>query len=287
MADSFSKRHGFQQIEKEITIRLEAPAALRAILIDIAYELGFTPKSLRTLVCRVLRKPADKDNWSEYPNMDQEIHRLMDDCAWFQVYDVIENIYFSFPSTPIWVTNKGMAMIFEEEINSYFKTEGIGWQLLKGKIEVRGEESFETSVQTAYSVIEDRGLNTASKEIHEALHDLARRPTPDITGSIQHSMAALECVSREVCGNQKATLGEILKLYSDLVPQPLDKCIEKAWGFSSEMGRHLREGREPAFEDAELQVALSSSICVYLLKKNKLNLKKKSAPDADPWLSES
>jgi hypothetical protein len=80
---------------------------------------------------------------------------------------------------------------------------------------------------------------------------------------------ALECVAREVCGDKKATLGEILKRYDGLIPKPLDKGIEKAWGFASEMGRHLQEGREPTFEEAELLVSLCASLSVYLLRKNR------------------
>ena len=39
------------------------------------------------------------------------------------------------------------------------------------------------------------------------------------------------------------------------------------WGFSSEQGRHLREGRPPKIDEAELLVHLSASICLYLSKK--------------------
>jgi hypothetical protein len=89
------------------------------------------------------------------------------------------------------------------------------------------------------------GRTTARDEIHDALTDLSRRPNPDLTGAIQHGMAALECVARDACGDPKATLGDILKRHPDLIPKPLDTAIDKAWGFASEMGRHIREGREP------------------------------------------
>jgi hypothetical protein len=269
MNESFSKRHGFQPKENEITVRQDAPYELRGVVIDIAYEAGFRPKTLRPVICGALRKRADQNNWSEYPNIDDEIHMLLDECEWYQVYDVIEHIYHS-ASQSVRFGIDGIGILkdrFEREINSYFKTEGIGWQLIKGKVEVRGAEGFETAVHKAYSVIEQSGLRTPSNEIHEAVSDLSRRPNPDITGAIQHSMAALECVAREVCGDKKATLGEILKRFEHLIPKPLDKAIAKTWGFASEMGRHLREGREPTFEEAELLVGLCASLSVYLMKK--------------------
>lgn len=263
MNELFSERHGFKPSEKEITVRHDAPYELRGVLVDIAYETGFHPTSLRPVVCRALRKRPDPDNWSEYPNIDNEIHNLIDGCEWYQVYDVIEEIY----SDALHNIHRGDAQRFEHEINSYFRAEGIGWQLVSGRVEVRGAEGFEASVHAAFSVVAQSGLQTASNQIHEAISDLSRRPNPDITGAIQHSMAALECVAREVCGDKKATLGEILRKFDGLIPKPLDKGIEKAWGYASEMGRHLREGREPMFEEAELVVGLCASLTVYLLRK--------------------
>jgi hypothetical protein len=61
----------------------------------------------------------------------------------------------------------------------------------------------------------------------------------------------LECVAREHCGDH-ATFGKLLERYPDLFTRPLDIGIDKIWGFASEMGRHLREGRTPKEEEAEL-----------------------------------
>ncbi len=262
MNDSFSKRHGFHPKEKEISIRQDAPYELRGVLVDIAYGADFSPVTLRPIICRVLRKRPDPNNWSEYPNIDEEIRYLLDDCEWYKVYDVIEEIYLSASQ------NYNKAEKFEQEINAYFREEGIGWQLITGRIEMRGEEGFEAGLHKAHQTLEKSGLRTASTEIHEAIFDLSRRPNADITGAIQHSMAALECVAREVCGDPKATLGELLKKFKGLIPKPLDISIEKAWGFASEMGRHLREGREPTFEEAELILGLCASVSVYLVKKH-------------------
>lgn len=108
---------------------------------------------------------------------------------------------------------------------------------------------------------------TAGRELHEALSDLSRRPQPDLTGAIQHAMAALECIARDACGDAKATLGEIMKKYPELIPSPLNEAISKIWGYASEMGRHLREGREPSREEAELIVGLSATCATYLANK--------------------
>ena len=38
------------------------------------------------------------------------------------------------------------------------------------------------------------------------------------------------------------------------------------WGYISDKGRHVREGNEPTFEEAELIVTVASAVCIYLSK---------------------
>lgn len=265
MSDTFSKRHGFYQpTVKEITVRHDAPSDLRGFLVEIAYECGFKPKSLRSALCRLLRKRPDPNNWSEYPNIDQEVRGLVDDCDWYRVYDVIEGLLAWMNETPF----SCEADKFAHELNEFLMENGIGWKIVDGHVEIRGPEALEESLRSSAIKLEEHGLKTARNEIHEALHDLSRRPTADVTGAIQHAMAALECVARNACGDEKATLGDIIKRYKDLIPRPLDEAISKAWGFASENARHLKEGQEPTFEEAELIVGISSALCSYLAAKH-------------------
>ena len=154
-----------------------------------------------------------------------------------------------------------------EEINDYFKANGIGWKLEKGLIEFRGDEAFETDLKKTEQVLAAGNLHTAKNEMREAIFDLSRRPNPDITGAIQHALAGLECVARDVTGTQSLTLGELIKRNRAIVPATIDTVIEKIWGFSSEQGRHLKENGEPSYEEAELMVGLSASITTYLARK--------------------
>ena len=69
--ETFSKRLGLFTIkEKEITIREDAPEGLRGFIKMVFYDLNKNPSELREIVCRVLRIPPDRDNWSEFPNID-------------------------------------------------------------------------------------------------------------------------------------------------------------------------------------------------------------------------
>ena len=97
--------------------------------------------------------------------------------------------------------------------------------------------------------------------------DLSKRPEPDLTGAVQHAMAALECTAREITKNPSATLGDILRRHTNLFPKPLNEAVPKLWGYASETGRHLREGRTPTRLEAELIVGVASSCCTYLAGK--------------------
>ncbi|ATA20818.1 hypothetical protein EDC48_11486 [Gibbsiella quercinecans] len=101
---------------------------------------------------------------------------------------------------------------------------------------------------------------------HEALQNLSRRPQPEISGAIQHAMAALEYVARDVVGS-KDTPGQLTQRNSGLFPKPVDQIVEKAWAYSSNFGRHLVEEMPPEFEEAELMVGGSGVLCRYLARR--------------------
>jgi len=203
----------------------------------------------------------DPNNWSEEPNVRDEVLNLVQECEWFRVYDIIEAIRADLQCRP------GRAPEFQEEINAYLRETGIGWQLVGGVIQVRGTESFESTVRTAEALLDETDRGTARREIREALADLSRRPTTDLSGAVHHAMGSLECLARDLTGDSKATLGEILKRHPGLIPKPLDTAVEKAWGYASERARHIREGDLLTHEEAELIVGLAAIVSVYLLRK--------------------
>ncbi len=255
----FSKRLGhFLMTEKEITVREDAPRGLRDFIRTAFYGLGKQPSDLLQSVCKVL-KVSPEGNWTEFPNIDYEIKSHLENCDWFFVYDILEVILQKLKPSE--------KETFEAEMNEYFMMNGIGWKLVNGQIETRGDEVFETAVKTVTSVLDTANLKTAKSEIREALSDLSRRPHPDITGAIQHSLACLECVARQYTGDMKSTLGDLMKKFPGAIPIPLDQAVSKIWGFTSEQGRHLREGQEPKYLEAELVVEVTAAISTYLGKK--------------------
>jgi hypothetical protein len=257
--DRFSKREGYAGREVEIVVREDAPQAFRDFIIQTLYYLRWTPTEIRKIICQILRISPDDNNWSDYPNIDNEIKYLISNCGWFRVYDIVEALYSS--------NLRGTQVDFAEEINDYFLANGIGWKLDNGKILFRGDTSFENILKNAKINIAQGGFDTAKNEISEAISDLSRKPKPDKAGAIQHSLACLECITREIVGNKKQALGQLISPNKQIVPSPIDIAIEKICGFSSNQGGRLQEGEEPNYDETELLVGLAASISSYLAGK--------------------
>jgi AbiJ N-terminal domain 4 len=220
---------------------------------------------MRTIVCEVLRTPPNRDNWSD-GNVYEEVEALLARCPWYRVYDIIEAFHRFFVEGPH-SFGETAAAEFEQYMNEFFLEEGIGWKLADGRIVNRGSEEFEIGVETATAALEEAHCQTAGRELHQAIANLSRRPEPDLTGAIQHAMAAMECVAREYCDDPQPTFGKLMERNPDMLPRPLDQAVEKAWGYASEMGRHIREGRVPEREEAELIVGIAATISTYLIRK--------------------
>ena len=63
--------------------------------------------------------------------MWEEVRRLVNECPWFRVYDIIEEV-----DQHLIENDPSSTLQYEEGINSYFREAGIGWQLSEGRIPV-------------------------------------------------------------------------------------------------------------------------------------------------------
>lgn len=260
MGGYFSQRHGYAS-QRDIVVREDAPEALRAGLVAIARELGGNYQTVRAIVCDVLHRFPDQGNWSEIPNIRDEVIDLLSNCDWYRVYDAAEGLFRHF-------SRLQQGEQFSQRLNALFQEEGIGWQMARGQIVTRGDDEFESAIGGALRELGNANMGTGRNELEEARRDLSRRPEPDVTGTIQHCMAAMESAARFLANDPRATLGEILGRQASVlgIPRPLDEALIRMWGFGSEMGRHLREGRVPSREEAELLLGTTSILINYLLQ---------------------
>ena len=151
---ALSKRYGYEGQAKETSIWEDASENLRHCVLETAHDLGLAPSDIRDIVCSVLQRRPNRRNWSEYPNVWEEAQKDVYGCQWFQVYDIIERIWSRFRRADdhsVWDEEKAPA--FRQAINDFFLTNGIGWQLVKGEIIMRGADGFEAAVKTAQATL--------------------------------------------------------------------------------------------------------------------------------------
>jgi AbiJ N-terminal domain 4 len=173
--ERFSRRFGHRPEEHEIIVREDAPEAVRGAILTIAEsDLDLKPSYLREVLCSVLRKLPDHNNWSEYPNVWGEYQSLIEDCPWYRVYDFVEALYQHLQKQGDW----DRATRWQDLINDYFLEAGIGWRMVNGLLETRGPEAFVAAVDTARNTLHETKLPTARQEIHEAL----RGKQPEMCG---------------------------------------------------------------------------------------------------------
>jgi|SRR5450759_4296796 len=93
MKPRFSQRHGYVE-EPPITVREDAPESIRAALLAILTKnLDMRYGSIREVVCPILDTFPDASNWSEVPNVRDEVMELIRGCPWYKFYDICEALY--------------------------------------------------------------------------------------------------------------------------------------------------------------------------------------------------
>ena len=263
MPDTFSQRHGFASSNVETLIHNDAPEAARIAVVMGARDLGLWPSTIRETICNLLFKRPDPSNWSEYPNVWNEVQEILEDCSWYRVYDIAEAL--SRQLHPM-----GHSEEYAKILNRCFYENGIGWEMQDGEILYRSDTGSDT-IQKALQDLEVTGRKSAASELREARKDISRRPSPDTTGAVQHSVAALEAVARDILNKPKPTLGQLIASLD--IPKPIDEATEKIWGFASNYARHVQEGRVVRLAEAELVVNFASALCSYLISISQQNSK--------------
>lgn len=143
----FPRRFPHAQEVHPITSRTDASRELREAVIQIAADVGgLGPSRLREIVCRVLRRrPRAEENWSP-PNVMEEVFEHLHDTPWPKVYDIIEAIAEAIDDRDEYGRYAERNGPFVDEINAFLVENDIGWKLIEGRIEMRGDEGFESTL---------------------------------------------------------------------------------------------------------------------------------------------
>lgn len=150
-------------------------------------------------------------------------------------------------------------------ISNIFKTENVNYRIVNGIVtDLLNEETIkgiEETLENPYTVV----ANHYSKAL-ELLYK-----TKDYDNSIKESISSVEAICQILTVNDKATLGDALKLLKDKIHPAMKSAFEKLYGYTSDANgiRHsngLGEGNS-TFEEAKYML-ISCSAFVNYLKEN-------------------
>ena len=254
---SFSIRYNLRESDNSIIVTNDAPEVFRLWLIYLVKSLEVSIEKIRASVCACTYQAEDRNNWSPNDFMLSEAQDKLLQAQWYYVYDVAEDLYKQLP-----LNKKG---VYVEELNTFFYTNGYGWQINNdGIILRRGNVIENNNFASALDALAH--LSTAQNELKNALQDLSKRPEPDLTGSVHHSLASIECLLRDMFNASGESLGNIIKNNRKKFTSPLDLVIGQLWGYASNHGRHVGEGTEPTFEEAQFVLYTTSAIITFVTK---------------------
>lgn len=262
----FSKRHGYAKPAAKITIREDAPESVRVVALETASTLGLSASTIRDIVCRILRKRPDLNNWSA-DNIWREVQYEFYGAEWFRVYDIIEAFYIALLELdPHGFFKKPQT--FQDALNAAFSEDGIGWQLIKGQVVARGDEGFQEAVKSAAADLSKNQRPTAASNIQSAVKALSERPKANTSGAVAHATSAVECLLHNITG-QTMTLGKYLDKHSTMFHGSLKKALDGVYGYASDAGaRHGKEGQEPSFDEAQFVITTCAAACSLLTALN-------------------
>lgn len=153
---------------------------------------------------KYFKKPVDERPTYASNNRSERILKIIRDyffqAEWNEVYDFLEFV--------VEAVKRDKARL-AEFINHVLTQEMSAYRFVDGKIVDITNEQERSMLEEALS---ETRFASVTAHLERALTLLADRKQPDYRNSIKESISAVEAIARLVSGNDKATLGEALKV---------------------------------------------------------------------------
>ena len=186
---------------------------------------------------------------------------FLEETEWYEVYDFLEFIVFHYS---------------ESKANEYFKIccnkvlrdELSAYRFIGNRITQITSESEISEVEEALK----NPIRAVKAHLERALELLSDKEHPDYRNSIKESISAVEALSKIITGEEKASLGQALKILEKKASlhKALKKAFESLYGYTSDKEgiRHaLLEESTLSFEDAKFMLVACSAFVNYLTYK--------------------
>ena len=267
---SFSERYGYKPVKEIIQIEsMDEPlrngiwSLLKIYIWDhVTYSSGVYGYYLSSndeirglcngLWFNYFKKPLDtlNNNWTI---VLEQLRQYFFECEWYEVYDFVEfcaNNYRRYQ-----FRDKFMAAcnaLFEKEMSAYRFIDGVITKITEQQELLEIEQALESS------------LGPINAHLRRALELMSDRNSPDYRNSVKESISAVESFVMHVLGEDKGTLGQLIKKLEDEVGlhPALKTAFSNLYGYTSDEGgiRHaLSEQENVDFNDAKFMLVVCSS----------------------------
>ena len=250
----FSRREG---LGAEFSLIYDdAPGELRYGLREVLDDLGYKlPSQQRDILCNTLRKFPDRDNWSEYPNVEYEVLELIATEPWHKFFDAMERI-------PRFLL-KPQVQTYYEKINALFAEERIGYRFDSGVIVRLGTEEFHAAIKGARIALRDERFAEPRRQF-ELGYDFRNRRPADWANAIKEAVNSVEGLLQVIYSRHGVSLTTII---SKDVPADLPSGIKKLFhslyshGSGTVGARHASiGGNKPTGPRADLALHVAASL---------------------------
>jgi hypothetical protein len=285
----FSEREGYKSIKEKIQIE-SIDDDLRNSLWNLLCKNYFTFSSKPMLYNQLyvaklddnvkplfdfiwislFKKPIDEMG-GLIGSIYDKIKKYYFNCDWYEVYDFIE--FIANNNIHHYLIKRGYRTInevFIKECNEILERETSGYRFvhniitrITSKIEIKEiEESFERI----------SNIPNVNLHLNQALVLISSRKNPDYRNSIKESISAVEALCKIISKNDKATLGDALKIVKEKIGlhPALENSFSDLYGYTSSADgiRHaLLEETNLNFDDAKFFLVSCSAFINYLISK--------------------
>ena len=255
----FSVREGL--VDETPLIYDDAPDALRYGLRGVLMSLGYkTPRAQRHILCNALRVFPDNNNWTDYPNIDNEVVDLLATDPWYEFFNALERLHQSL--------YEEQAATYYEKMNALFAEERIGYRFDSGIIVRLGTEEFHEAVTNARHALQDKRFVEPRRQFERAYEFRNERPA-DWANAIKEAVNSVEGVLQVIYQCPGLTLTSII---SENFPAELPKGIKKLFrslysqGSGTRGARHASiGGTEPTGPRAELAIHIAAALHAFAI----------------------
>lgn len=188
-------------------------------------------------------------------------------ATWHEIYSFIEETIEHYPQSLLSHKND-----FIQSINHVLERENSAYRLIGNEITSITSEQEIQSIEEALE--NSNAFSGVQQHLNQALQLMSDRQSPDYRNSIKESISAVESICKIVTKNDKASLGQALKLIEDKygLHEALKKSLSLLYGYTSDGDgiRHaMLEASNLNYIDAKFMLVACTNFINYLIDKTK------------------